>query len=337
VLSIIAVALATSLAACSSHSGSPTQPSPGVSVTGVSFGGTSIAVGGTAQGIVRLSEPAPAAGVVVTLASSNTSVITVPESVTVPAGTDTATFTATGVSAGSATVRATLNGATVQSSPLNASSTVAILSITPSAGSVVGGDPLPVAIALTGPAPAGGAAIAISATDPVDAPSSVTIPQGQASQNVTILTRAVGGDISATITASYGGGSASATIKVTRPTTARANFGVTGPSQSETCTLAADGQTVNCTFDGSTSSAPGKITAWEWTYGVSTSRTQTTTTPIFSSPPFDCSMLPAPPLPSGTGWFAMVVKLKVRDELGNVSEAASHGDVRLLPQGACGY
>jgi hypothetical protein len=33
----------------------------------------------------------------------------------------------------------------------------------------------------------------------------------------------------------------------------------------------------------------------------------------------------------------MVVKLKVRDELGNVSEAASHGDVRLLPQGACGY
>jgi hypothetical protein len=41
-----------------------------------------------------LSAPAPAGGAVVTLFSNNTAVVTVPSSVTVPAGAQSATFTA---------------------------------------------------------------------------------------------------------------------------------------------------------------------------------------------------------------------------------------------------
>ena len=114
-------------------------------------------------------------------------------------------------------------------------------------------------------------------------------------------------------------------------------FGVTGPTQSETCTLSDGGNTLTCTFDGSESSAPGKITAFDWTYGASSTRSQTTTSAVLTNPQFNCSMIPAAPLPAGTGWLTMSVKLKVRDELGNVSAEASHNDVRLLPQGSCGY
>jgi hypothetical protein len=333
----IAIFVTASMSACSSHSGSPTQPSGDISVTAVSFSGTNVAVGGTAQGLVRLSGAAPASGAVVALSSSNSPVVSVPASITVAAGADSAPFTATGVAAGSATVRASFDGSSAQSSPLTASATVTILSIAPSVASVVGGDPLPATIALTGAAPAGGAVVALSAADPIDVPATVTVPAGQVTATFTILTRAVGGDISGTITASYGGGTASATLAVTRPTAARANFGVTGPNQSETCTLAGSGMTLNCTFDGSTSAAPGKITSWEWTYGVTTLRTQTTGTAILTDPAFDCSMIPAAPLPAGAQWLTMTVKLKVRDEAGNVSEEATNTGVRLLPQGSCGY
>jgi hypothetical protein len=33
----------------------------------------------------------------------------------------------------------------------------------------------------------------------------------------------------------------------------------------------------------------------------------------------------------------MTVTLKIRDDGGNVSEAASNTAIRLLPQGSCGY
>jgi hypothetical protein len=306
-------------------------------VTSVSFSGTNIAVGGTAQGTVRLSSAATGSGATVNLSSSNTSVITVPPSVTVPAGADSATFVATGVNPGSATVRATYNTSSAQSPALLASRTVAVLSLTLSATSVVGGDPLPATVTLTAPAPASGAVVTLSAADPISVPATVSVSAGQTSAAFTILTREVGGNVSGTITASYGGGTAVATLSVNRPTTARAMFGVTGPTQTETCTLSDNGNILNCTFDGRESTAPGKITAWDWSWGVSTSRTQTTNTGVLTNPAFDCTMIPPGPFPAGTSALTMVVKLKVHDELGNVSAEVSHSDIRLLPQGSCGY
>jgi hypothetical protein len=58
---------------------------------------------------------------------------------------------------------------------------------------------------------------------------------------------------------------------------------------------------------------------------------------VLTNPAFSCSLIPAAPLPAGTGWLTMTVKLKVRDELRNVSSEGIHADVRLLPQGSCGY
>ena len=163
------------------------------------------------------------------------------------------------------------------------------------------------------------------------------MPEGVTSASFNVATRTVGGTISGTVTGSYGGGSASATLSVGPPTVATAKFGVTGPSESETCTMASSGTTLNCTFDGSTSTAPGPITAWDWTYSVSASFAQTTSSPVLTNPTIDCSLMPPPPLPAGNPWFTMTVTLKVHDSLGNVSAVATNNGVRLLPQGACGF
>jgi hypothetical protein len=67
-------------------------PSP-VGVGLLALNPTSVKGGNTSKGTVSLDEVAPSGGTVVTLASSNTGVATVPASVTVPAGAQSATFT----------------------------------------------------------------------------------------------------------------------------------------------------------------------------------------------------------------------------------------------------
>jgi hypothetical protein len=152
-----------------------------------------------------------------------------------------------------------------------------------------------------------------------------------------ISTRAVGGTIAATVSGSYGGASATAALSVTPPTAATASFGVSGPTETETCTLTNNGNTLNCTFNGSTSTAPGRIIAWDWSYRVAATFAQTTSGPQLTMPSVNCSLLPPPPLPSGNQWFMMTVTLKIRDDLGNVSAEAVDSGVRLLPQGVCGF
>jgi hypothetical protein len=147
----------------------------------------------------------------------------------------------------------------------------------------------------------------------------------------------VGGTILSNISGTYGGATASAQLSVTRPTVATARFGVTGPTETETCTLADNGNTLNCTFDGSTSGAPGAIVAWDWSYAVSGKFTRTTTGPVLARPGVDCSLLPAPPFPPGDQWFTMTVTLTIRDDLGNVSAEAVNKNVRLIPKDACGF
>jgi hypothetical protein len=67
-------------------------PSP-VGVGLLALNPTSVHGGNTSQGTVSLDEVAPPGGTVVKLTSSNTGVATVPASVTVPAGAQSATFT----------------------------------------------------------------------------------------------------------------------------------------------------------------------------------------------------------------------------------------------------
>jgi len=147
----------------------------------------------------------------------------------------------------------------------------------------------------------------------------------------------VGGATSIDVTGSYGGASASATLAVTPPTVATARFGVRGPTESDTCTLMDEGKTLNCTFDGTTSTAPGTITAWDWSYGVAAMFTQTTSGPVLTMPAVNCSLLPPPPFPEGPQGFTMIVTLKVHDSLGNVSAEAVNRSVRVIPKDVCGF
>jgi hypothetical protein len=147
----------------------------------------------------------------------------------------------------------------------------------------------------------------------------------------------VGGTIQSTITGVYGGASASAELSVTAPTTATASFGVTGPSQTDTCGMANGGNTLDCTFNGSTSTAPAAITAWDWSYIGATTLAQTTAGPQLTLPTVSCAWLPPPPLPIGSSWLTITVTLVVHDALGNISAPAINGGVRVFPQGVCGY
>ena len=112
---------------------------------------------------------------------------------------------------------------------------------------------------------------------------------------------------------------------------------MTGTNVTDTCDMAADGASLVCTFDGSTSTAPGTIVGWDWTYTVATTISQTTTTPVLAMPSANCALLPVPPLPAGTTSFPLTVTLRIRDSLGNVSAVATNSGARVLPQGACGF
>jgi hypothetical protein len=234
---------------------------------------------------------------------------------------------------------ATLNGSSRQSPSLTVAR-VAVSTMSLSAATVVGGDSVTGTVGLSASAPVGGAAVAVTAGDPLTAPDTVTVAAGATSATFTVRTRLVGGTIAGTVTASYGGGTASAALSVTKPTVATASFGITGPTETDTCSMANGGSTLNCTFNGSTSTAPGNIIAWDWSYRVATMLplTQTTSGAQLTMPAVNCSWLPAPPLPvGGSQWLPLIVTLKVHDDQGNVSAEVTDSGARLFPQGVCGY
>jgi hypothetical protein len=86
-----------------------------VTLSSVALSPTSVVGGNSSQGTVTLTGAAPAGGVVVTLASSNTSAASVPANVTVPSGSGSATFTVTTravASSTAVTISATSGGTT---------------------------------------------------------------------------------------------------------------------------------------------------------------------------------------------------------------------------------
>jgi uncharacterized protein (TIGR03437 family) len=102
------------------------NPIAAAQVQSVTLSSNSIAGGDSVQGTVTLSQPAPTAGVVVSLVSSS-SAASVPATVTVPAGSLSATFavsTSTVPSSQTATITASYGGSTAQ----------AVLMVTPSSG-----------------------------------------------------------------------------------------------------------------------------------------------------------------------------------------------------------
>jgi subtilisin family serine protease len=167
---------------------------------------------------VTLTGPAPSGGVAVTLTNPDAAALTVPASVTVPAGASEQTFTITaGYPSTVATVTLTASHAGVSRTATVTVQPVALTGITVSPTSLKSGA-TSAASSVTLGAAAGGGGIVVSLTssNPAAAavPSSVTVPAGSSSANFTITAGAVAASTAVTITATFGGVSRSGSVTI---------------------------------------------------------------------------------------------------------------------------
>jgi hypothetical protein len=160
-------------------------PGASVSLTGLSLTPATVTAGGAVTGTVHLSGAA-GTNLSVALASSNTMAAPVPASVTVPAGSSTASFTFLTNSVGAVTtptISASLAGGTVASpltiNPVPAAAGPEFASVWLSTTSIARGDTAAVVLQLKSPA-WGGAHIPISSSNPAMAsvPASTWVNNG---------------------------------------------------------------------------------------------------------------------------------------------------------------
>ncbi len=191
-------------------------------VSKVSLSPTTV-VGGSANstGTVTLATAAPTGGLVVKLASSNTSAATVPSSVTVAANSETATFTVTSHSvsaAATATIAATYNSSSASANLTVTPPPTALKSVTLSPTSTTGGTSTTAnRIYLTGDATANEVVtLAVSNQSVATLPSNtITISSGASSHTFTINAQPVTSTQTVTILATLNGVTQAATLTVT--------------------------------------------------------------------------------------------------------------------------
>ncbi|HEV8687592.1 MAG TPA: hypothetical protein VGQ84_09965 [Gaiellaceae bacterium] len=190
---------------------SPPPPGAGTALAGVDLNQDIAYTGGPAvQGTVTLNGGAPAGGAVVPLAANYPDRLIVPPTVTVPAGSTSATFTVTPgqttVNAASVMISGEYGGVTAgdilfiyPETPALELNGFTVSTSTPSPGGVVQGT-----VSIQFPATAGGIVVMLGSTDPALAavPPSVTIPQGLTSATFSITTQPVTKATDVTILAS---------------------------------------------------------------------------------------------------------------------------------------
>ena len=166
---------------------------------------TSVGGGASSTATLTLTGPAPTGGLTVSLASSDPAA-TVPATVTIPAGSVSAQFSITTVSVSTQTVAvisATVNSVTKTAKLTLQAPTLEPITLSPV--TVFGGQSAAGVLTLTYPATAGGAAIALSSSDPSAAvPATVTIPVGKTSASFMVTTSAVTVPTTVTLSAKYG-------------------------------------------------------------------------------------------------------------------------------------
>jgi subtilase family protein len=194
------------------------QPPSGPTLTSLTLNPTSVNAGSLSTGSVTLSGPAPTAGAIVSLSSSDTAVATVPASVTIPSGVTSAAFTVTTLAVTASTpitISASYAGVTQNASLAVVTPTLTSLTLNPT--SVNGGSPSTGNLKLSGPALTGGAIVSLSSSNTAAAtvPANVTIPAGATSLTFTVTTLAVTASTPITISASYAGVTKTASLIVT--------------------------------------------------------------------------------------------------------------------------
>ena len=185
---------------------------------GISPSQSRVSGGQTITGTVILNDRSPVGGAVVNLSSSNTSVATVPATVTVPAGLSSATFniqTSVVTASTDTTLSATYAGYTVTAT-LTALPAISSMDIYPSSTLPAGGFAV-FEIYLAVPAPPGGALVTITNGNPAvtTLPSSITIAAGSTygNTNLTVSPSASSGAMDQ-ITVMYGGDTKQITLTV---------------------------------------------------------------------------------------------------------------------------
>jgi len=200
----------------------PAPPTP-PTLASLTLSPTSVTGGNSSTGTVTLSGPAPTGGAQVVLSSNNTTAARVPSSVTVAAGATSASFTvstSTVAASTTVTISAAYGGAT-RSDSLTVTPAAppppTLSSVTLNPISVVGGAQSSTGrVTLSGPAPTGGAQVALSSSNTTAArvPSSVTVAAGATSASFTVSTSAVSASTAVTISTAYGGATRSASLTV---------------------------------------------------------------------------------------------------------------------------
>ena len=186
------------------------MPSAAV-LSGVQCAPSSISSGAVSACTVNLTSAAPAGGVIVNL-SDNSSWLTVPASISIPAGSSSATFNATAgtiASNQSVTVTATLSGIS-KTATLTLLGPSALASFVCSPTSMRSASTSSCVITLKSAAPAGGSVITVSSGSSLLAvPASVTVPAEATSVTFTVKTGSVEVPAYVTVTAKMGGSSLS--------------------------------------------------------------------------------------------------------------------------------
>ncbi len=176
------------------------------------------AVGGLPRtGTVTISGLAPEGGLPVTLAPSTSNAI-VPSGVRIPEGTSSVTFSVDTRAVRTETtvgVTATVNGRALRLNTVLVPS--AVSQVTVSDSSIKGGESAEATIRLTGPAPSGGAVVALSGYGAsLTGPATVTIPAGQTEATFGLGSVPVAADDTRSLSATFGA-TASANVKVEAP------------------------------------------------------------------------------------------------------------------------
>ncbi|MBZ5507999.1 MAG: choice-of-anchor D domain-containing protein [Acidobacteriia bacterium] len=191
-----------------------------VGISGVSFFPNSVTAGTPANITVFLTGPA-APGTILSLVSSDPSVLQVPSSVPLPTG-------ATSVSVTGATSPVALQTSVTLTATYNLNAGQASLTVVPappitlnsfsfSPGTITGGSSVSGTVFLTGAAPSGGASVSISSSSGLVPSIVVTVPEGSVSAPFTLTSGAVGTVTNVSLTASYGGISQTGTLTLVPP------------------------------------------------------------------------------------------------------------------------
>ncbi len=176
----------------------------------------STVIGGTSSvATLTLNQPAPAGGISISLRSSSVSA-SVPATVTIATGSNTATFNVRTVgltNAESVTIKASAAGGSATA--ILTINPIAIISLAISQSPVVGGNQAQGTITLNGPAPAGGFDISLTSSDSAaTVPLSVAVAGGSTTDTFTINTVGVSSQTTSTISGSDGTNTATGNLTI---------------------------------------------------------------------------------------------------------------------------